>query len=377
MVASSVNARPFTSAFYTLLANAGLADGVLVSDGSNAVKGKFLVRYGTKAEIDMLVLDQGEVGITTDTNEIRIGDGATAGGISHSNSSPSCIVLSATGTALENGAALRNAYAAAAALTPNGAAISSTNPAWVKLEPGVYNITGGSGHMEMVTNVGIIGPGTASVNIICDSSHRLNHSASCTSSTIKRLTITSGPRFAGSNSYVMDWDDVYVSAGAGVAAVGFISGTVTLSGNIRRVKTDGKSLFGGVSGITISAKIEDCEGGDNSFGGGTSIGLNGTLTGGIYRTKMFGTTCYLNINCVMKDCEWSDAIRKVGTSAEIYHNIIRAALTGVSIGNNGSSVTAKAIFGNLMAGTIGNGVSNGLTTSALDVNGNAPTSGIT
>lgn len=379
MVASSVNARPFTSAFYTLLANAGLANGVLVSDDDNAVAGKFLVRYGTKAQIDLLVLDVGEVAITTDTDEIRIGDGVTAGGLSHSNSSPSCVVVAATGTALENGAALRAAYTVAAALTPNGSAISSTNRAYVRLEPGVYNITGGAATFNLASNVAIIGSGSAATTIVCDGTSCIFHNAAVTS-VLKGLTLSSSTqviRFTGNLSYVLDWDDLYLSVGSGVACTGFSSSNATLSGNVRRVKTDGKSLLGGAISITLSARIEDCEAGDTSFGSGTSIGTAGTLTGGIYRTRMFGTTCYVKVNCVMKDCDWSDAIRKVDTAAEIYHTIIRAALTGVSIGNNGSSVTAKAIFGNLMAGTIGNGVSQGLTTSALDVNGNAPTSGIT
>ena len=47
----------------------------------DSIQGTFVHRQGTVSEIDLIVLAAGELAFTTDTNELRRGDGATPGGV--------------------------------------------------------------------------------------------------------------------------------------------------------------------------------------------------------------------------------------------------------------------------------------------------------
>ena len=98
-------------------------------------------------------------GVTATTPQLN----ALAGG-------NSAIVVSSAGSNADRGAALLAAYTAAKSLTPNGATISSTNPAFVLLTAGaVYDITSLEGadaaatiaayvaHFDNI-NVRIVGP---------------------------------------------------------------------------------------------------------------------------------------------------------------------------------------------------------------------------
>ncbi len=52
------------------------------NDGSiEQINGKWVPQSGTATEINAITLDAGEIATTSDTGEIRLGDGATAGGI--------------------------------------------------------------------------------------------------------------------------------------------------------------------------------------------------------------------------------------------------------------------------------------------------------
>lgn len=48
---------------------------------TDTIIAKLIPRRGTAAEIDEIVLDAGELATTSDTDELRLGDGATAGGL--------------------------------------------------------------------------------------------------------------------------------------------------------------------------------------------------------------------------------------------------------------------------------------------------------
>lgn len=53
----------------------------LITDDSGNIVGPVLVRTGTAATIDGIVLSAGEVAVTSDTHEVRLGDGSTSGGV--------------------------------------------------------------------------------------------------------------------------------------------------------------------------------------------------------------------------------------------------------------------------------------------------------
>lgn len=74
--------------------------------------------------------------------KIRIGDGAHIGGVSAGlpGEGVNFLVVQQGATPLENGVALREAYAAAKLLTPNGLPLAADNRSVVLIPPGVYDM---------------------------------------------------------------------------------------------------------------------------------------------------------------------------------------------------------------------------------------------
>lgn len=360
---------PVTAAQYDYLRLAGQPNGVALYDGAGALLGKYIVRYGTKAEIDALVLDVGELALTTDTNEIRRGDGVTAGGFAYAGSTASEIRVPATGTALQNGAALRAAYTLAASLTPNGAALGPGNEATVSPARGVFDITGGAAYLSLVNYVNLIGAGSYETTIVTSTASRLSYATSLTAHTLKGLRLTSSSGSAsfswtmpGSGTVTIYHEDLWFVTGGPTIGAMTLTGGGTMAGEIRRVRTDGKQLYGTVNsiGFTLSATIDNCEAGDGSFASATTLGFAGTLSGRATRLRIFGTVWNCNLAGQLIDCDFAAAIQKATAGAEIIDTRIRAAVSTVSVGNQGNAAALKII--NLRAvGSIGNGVTNAIT----------------
>lgn len=374
MVATPRSPRPFTAAYATLLDNAGQPDGVVTADSDGAIQCRILMRFGTKAQIDVIVLQVGESAWTTDTHELRVGDGSTSGGLTVGTSSLCSVSVSATGTAAQNGAALVAAYALAKLLTPQGAAISITNRADIRLAEGIYDISATGLSMD-TAGIDIIGAGSYYTTIVTAATGRIVVTLGASDYRFRGLRITSSDAtvmltMSTTGTYTVIWEDVWFNTNDSTKSCTSVANLITIAGRLRNVRTEGQRLLGNATSITISALIEDCVAGNNSFASGTSVGTVGSLTGGIYRTKMFGTACFVTVNCLMRDCDWYDRIRKVGSSAEIYYTTVRASLgTGgpLSIENNGVAVNAK-IGHCTLNGDIGNGVTNLLGTNAAACN---------
>lgn len=118
-----------------------------------------LHRIGTAAEIDALVLGNGEIALVTDAEgnvlEARAGDGVTMGGVTFIGG------LASTDSSVyaKPGDDLVAKYAEAKALTPGGNALSRTNRATFTILPGSYTI---SEDFEIDTNfVDVIGIGSS------------------------------------------------------------------------------------------------------------------------------------------------------------------------------------------------------------------------
>ena len=237
----------------------------------------------------------------------------------------SCIVVETTASATTNGINLLAAYAAAKALTPNGAALSATNRASVIIPPGVYDLGSGEGYTPLTLDtefVDLIGltsdrksqhikgtpPATNSGVIVqtADDVHVSNlyvkiltevesanwddtDSAAYFPSTSLSNTVVDncqfdgqdgsndeGPRLFSMRLYI-EYSGTFNNCTGGNFAFGGAGGTA--SGTFTNC-TGGGDAFGG--GGTASGTFTNCTGGDYSFGGGTASGTFTNCTGGDY-----------------------------------------------------------------------------------------------
>ena len=237
----------------------------------------------------------------------------------------SCIVVETTSNAKTNGAALIAAYAAAKALTPNGAALSATNRASVIIPPGVYDLGSGEGYTPLTLDtefVDLIGltsdrksqhikgtpPATNSGVIVqtADDVHISNL-------TVEILTVVEQANFGNtdsaayfpstnlSNTVIDNCEFIGMGGGSNVLFSMRI-GLLEYSGTFTNC-TGGDYAFGG-SG-TASGIFNNCTGGDYAFGGGTfesggtasgtfnyctggeaAFGSGGTLSGQLYYCRL-------------------------------------------------------------------------------------------
>ena len=111
-------------------------------DNLSTVNAAVRVQYLDAVTLDGLVPRSGELWVTSDTKELRYGDGNKIGGFRAGLSSKSQIYISADGTPTENGLAVINAYTRAKTSNPNGAAKSNINRMTILLGPGQYDVTG-------------------------------------------------------------------------------------------------------------------------------------------------------------------------------------------------------------------------------------------
>jgi hypothetical protein len=272
-------------------------------DGS--IPATLILRVGIAADIDLLTLENGELAWCSDTKSYRIGDGITQGGYRlNTQNVPSngMIAVDATGTAVQNGNALRNAYEAAKLLTPNGAALSATNKATLAVRAGVYEIDSGGWVMNS-PYVQVWGQGSEFTAIV----------------TIGTITINSGNynslkgiRFTGNNDGVtaanigltlqapaggitIAWEDLFFDTNGSNTSFAMNSPTGvttanTLKGYAKRCRTVGQRFLGNGNAMACATTFvfEDCEAGSFSFlGSSTTTGNNpGLMAGTMRRCRM-------------------------------------------------------------------------------------------
>ena len=116
-------------------------NGLASLDASGNLVGVFIPRLGTAAEIGAIVLEQGELAVCTDTKQLKIGDGSSAGGYTAGGlQGQSIITLSSISDSLLNGSSLRSAYALAKTMTPYSGSLSDTNRMVIQLADGIYDM---------------------------------------------------------------------------------------------------------------------------------------------------------------------------------------------------------------------------------------------
>ena len=379
-------------------------DGYAGIDADGNILAAIIPRRETAADLALIVLADGELATTSDTNELRVGDGATNGGIVISGGgagdSLSEIVVYPTGTASENATALVAAYAEAKALTPNGAALSSTNRAKLYVRSGVYDLTAATLALNLDTSfVDVIGDGTGRTRIITNASGyqvtidqddiqlkrmtiRYAQTGSTSLGAIKINAGAGGSYSATNTSLLIEDVDIECAVGTNTSTL-FNTSITALGGIYRRVRCVGASnLFSAFAqAIAVSATFEDCEitgtqstaltGG--AFGGtteGTGPNAPNVFTGVLRRCRVAGTRIgILNRgtveNCVITCTRNSQPAIHAGTGGKFYFNRLRQTGTGspYSIGYY-ESATISAGHNFLRANAIdtGSGITNNLGT---------------
>lgn len=384
-------------------------NGVAGRDENGNIPDSILVRYETAAALASIVLAEGEIAVTSDTDEIRCGDGETNGGVpvgGGGGGSSASVSVSATGTPAENAQALVDAYTTAKALTPNGAALSAMNRATVLVGPGVYDLAAAELALNLNASfVDVVGEGVgvtwlittaAGYQVTFDQDNiRLRGltirytQTGTTSYGAIRFNAGAGGSYAATNT-ALNIEDVEISVSAASAYATTVNASVTtFGGTYRRVRCSGANLFSAFSAaspttavaLTVTATFERCEitGSQSSalaggaFGGTSEGGSNtapNVFTGIIRRCIVPGTRIgilnrglieHSSITCPRN----SQPAVHAGNGGRFYYNRLRATGTGspYSIGYH-ESATISAAFNLLGANAIdtGAGITNNVDT---------------
>ncbi len=350
-----------SAAYQALINNAeqvamkGQPNGYVGIDANGVAGAIIIIRYGTAAAIEALVLDVGELAWKTDTEELVIGDDVTAGGIPVLPSVPgstSTIELDATGTPTQNGQALVDAYTAAKLLTPNSAALSTYNRATIVLHPGVYTHSGLTLDSAFVDIIGT--KGSQSVSVINTGAFEINNAGM----TLKGIRFAGnnagtpaacGVTFRTVNNPVNYWEDLFFDTYGSTTdnAMSMFSGG-TIGGIYRKIKSPGQRFLGNVTSISsvTTTLFEDCEVGTASLLSGTSItGTSpGNLLGTMRRCILTGSTWHCKVGATGKvfDCEFRGVGMLRWVTGAIVDNTLILPASGTCIGNTADTATITA-----------------------------------
>ncbi|MBP7638449.1 MAG: hypothetical protein KBA18_11280 [Kiritimatiellae bacterium] len=264
------------------------------------------------------------------------------------------VVVEAASDAATNGTKLLEAYAAAKALTPFGAALSATNRAVVLVPPGKYNL-GGTPLTIDTDYVDLVGVSTARDDqYIYRADNVLVQTASDVR--IENLLVYYSSTTGSVHAYYPNatWDDGVSHTGSPPATrIRNCEFRASLNGMRIGVEyagvyedcVSGSQAFGGGSGGTASGTFIHCTGGNTSFGGyGTASGTFIHCTGGTYAFGgYYGTASGKFIDCTGENYTFGG-----------WHGTAIGTFTDCTGGNNafgGNSGAASGTFNNCIGGS--------------------------
>jgi hypothetical protein len=385
-----------------LTTHKNVANGYPGLDGSGNMIGTLIVRYDLAGNINLIPLEAGELAITSDTNEIRIGNNVALGGISFNPlGSQQCIVLSASGTPAQNGLALLNTYASAKIRTPNGAAIGPNNRITILVFPGRYDLSnvGGAGASLVLDTsyINLVGiGGSANTRIITDSltsgGTRSTIHITANNISIQGFELVSGVGTMMQISVPMtgaihnDLLFTTLTPNPGNFACAFDSTVHHLSGYYKNIKGNIGNLYGGGAGLAtaaggtgVDAIFEDCAATHKSFGSSDSdksqlVGLGrwsrvhiGPQTGAAFGGGIYMENCaliedsYMYDNFSGGDVGWECAL-SMGTNGKLFYSTIIRPDGGHALGVADDATAATARFAHNCLSTP---AQNSLLTNAL------------
>ena len=351
------------------VANKNEPDGYAGLDENGDITGVLIPRYDTASNINAIVLSAGELATTSDTYELRIGDGSTSGGRTVNGNTTYCIHVYAAGTPAANGTALVAGYTAAKALTPGGSAISATNRAKLFIHPGTYSLVGATSSLQLDTAyVDVCGAGIHAVSIVTDNTYAVEQNAdNVTLSGVRfvhtgnttgaiRFNAGAGGSYASTNSGIIH-EDLYFDCGnTAYACVTFHASTTILAGTYRRITANTSKKFYGGNDFSggVSATFEDCVQGSTGTGaaggfcgGSASLTTFNVFSGIMRRCRNQAGHVGLTITGSLLYCELrnngsnADCTRG-GASGRFYYNKLQTSGTGYSIGSSGTVTISAA-----------------------------------
>ena len=337
-------------------------------DSNGDLVGVLIPRHDTLTNLSGIVLEAGEFASTTDTHQILVGDGSTAGGVAlNSLNSAYVITVQASGTPAQNATALLAGYAAAKILTPGGSALSATNRAQLVVMPGRYDFHAITSQLVLDTAyLDVIGMGGSEVvTLVTYNDASLNHNIHLDKDnitlqgfTIKntnsggsqtegaiRFNAGAGGSYSSTNSGTRHVDLNY-DTGTASRCVDFNTSITSFGGTYKRITTNNSNLYTtyGCTLTTCNPTFEDCvvTGGQPSglmggcFGGNTSGGAQFAqcvpFTGLIRRC--FVTAAIIGIinrgrieYCRFYNNQTNDSCVFAGNAGKFYFNYLRQSTT--------------------------------------------------
>lgn len=241
-------------------------------------------------------------------------------------SSPAALVVGPWGAnAAASGVLLQAAYTAAAALTPYGSALSTTNRAAVVVLPGKYTL---SGNMTLAAYVDLFGFPGLEPQITMASGQQITGLGDQQLRNLEIIQAATGtPPLAGGGTITgMLWQNVKITCAATTEISTILnSQTNFVSCQFRNVKTNGIRLLGGMllsSPATVfdaNCILEDCEGGDYSFGSHiTSAAATKPMLATMRRCRLNSTVAQWlgQFGGVMEYCTFKAGIARIDNTTQ-------------------------------------------------------------
>jgi len=329
-------------------------------DTQSAINALVKVRYMTHSDLNLIVPAAGELVVTSDTKELRYGDGISNGGFSASLSSESCIYVSPTGgTALESGAAVVAAFQVAKSMNPYGQPKSATNRVTVLLGIGEYDFNNlFTFDVPFVDLVGISQQGVRCY--VGNSLFRINDTA--TDIRCRNITFI---KPVGQTSHAWSWQ----IPGDGTVNIYFENltfegsntdlvfsqvirsgGTFSnITGVCNNVRTSCINLFTSNAGIvnhTWAVNMTDCSASQMV---GQSPSLNAPIVTGKWRRCILEyspSRASHHFNCangsIIQNCDWGYPMLRLETGSRVMYTRFKTqAPTAVQLN---SAIAAQSVF---------------------------------
>lgn len=349
--------------------NKGAANGYqpLNADG-DAEFDNLLLPSGTASELDGIVPDATSLHLDTDALSLRTGLSSLSGGVFIGVAGPALKVAPDCRTPTASGTRMMALYDALKSATPGGSALSEDNPAILALLPGVtYQVPASDAWDASHIHVQGLGGTLPIVQSTVTELLTIGNASVPITTEFRRL------RFVQTNAAVascipvadgctkLTFEDCFfgLTSTTQPACVPF-SGTGSLTLIARRCRTLGVSLFGGRNTWTFNAAslMVDCEGGNNSFGSGTSTSM-GEFPGTLISCRMFGTSWNIKPNgtCVMDHVKTKAAISRLVAGAKFLDCIFDPS-SGAALNNNSSAVAIKSRGHKCSGALLGTNVTN-------------------
>lgn len=226
------------------------------------------------------------------TNNGTTGAWAAIAGSGLPTSGSAYIIPTVTASAATNGTNFLAAYAAAAALTPNGSALSATNRACVLLMPGTYSWSGNFTTQNYVDVAGI-SENRADVQL---TGAWAGGSNPASEAGFANVTATANYAFGGNAAISGIYNNCKSTGSFTFGSAGACSGTFT------NCDATGTNSFGGDGGVT-SGRFINCNAGAHGFGGasGTFSGYARDCSAGDLSFGALSTFSGTAINCTAGD----------------------------------------------------------------------------